>query len=76
MHTTHSFILFFKVISRVLFLDAGVEINIIKQQILMELMLSFSRLDDIYGTGVCRLSRKTVILIAVNFSLVRNVKHF
>lgn len=65
MHTTHSFILFFKVISRVLFLDAGVEINIIKQQILIELMLSFSCLDDIY-----------VILIAVNFSLVRNVKHF
>lgn len=54
MDTTHSFILFFKVISRVLFLDAGVEINIIKQQILTELMLSFSCLDDIYGTGVCR----------------------
>lgn len=51
MHTTNSFILFFKVISRVLFLDAGVEINIIKQQILIELMLSFSCLDDIYGTG-------------------------
>lgn len=48
MHTTHSFILFFKVISRVLFLDAGVEINIIKQQILIKLMLSFSCLDNIY----------------------------
>lgn len=49
LNAYNSFFYFiFLVISRVLFLDAGVEINIIKQQIQIEVMLSFVCLDDIY----------------------------
>lgn len=49
LNAYNSFFYFiFLVISRVLFLDAGVEINIIKQQIQIEVMLSRLCLDDIY----------------------------
>lgn len=49
LNAYNSFFYFiFLVISKVLFLDAGVEINIIKQQIQIEVMLSFLCLDDIY----------------------------